>query len=59
MDLTEKEKNIIIQLIRSQLDETNIVLDYVSNGKFDISIINDCKQQIDNYLIIIDKLKIN
>ena len=59
MDLTEKEKNIIIQLIRSQLDEANIVLDYVSNGKFDISIINDCKQQIDNYLIIIDKLKIN
>lgn len=59
MDLTAKEKNIIIQLIRSQLDEANIVLDYVSNGKFDISIINDCKQQIDNYLTIIDKLKIN
>ena len=59
MDLTEKEKNIIIQLIKSQLDDANIVLDYVSNGKFDISIIKDCKQQIDNYLTIIDKLKIN
>ena len=57
MDLTAKEKNILIVLIKARLEDANIVLDYVTNGKFDISIIHNCKEQIDSYLKIIDKLK--
>jgi hypothetical protein len=57
MDLTVKERNFLIELIRMQLNDANIVLNYVTNGKFDISIIDNCKEQIDTYLKIIDKLQ--
>ena len=49
MNLTVKERNYLIELIRIQLNDTYTVLNHVSNGKFDISIIDICKKNIEPY----------
>jgi|LakMenEpi03Aug12_release.lakeMendotaPanAssembly.Ray.scaffolds.fasta_scaffold02507_20 hypothetical protein len=57
MNLTVKERNILIEAIRIRLNDASRVLKHLIDGKYEPAVIDICNEEIDIYLTIINKLQ--
>lgn len=57
MNLTVKERNILIEAIRIRLNDASRVLNHLIDGKYEQAVIDICNEEIDTYLTIINKLQ--